>query len=233
MTMVKPSEPWSMTADQAARRKGHAAESELALRNAMEAVMRERRPKARIVHEIVMGEGRVRADMAAIDEDHIAAFEIKGQADDTTRLLHQVAMYQLAVPEVWMVVHKKHDSDARLIHHLLPSVGIALSDAEVRSAKPVTLEIAHEPVPRLPEPRFALEMLWSAELHGVCQRQNIQVSAKAVRRAMIDRILELVAWKWIQREICTALRARDAQWRADAPIRPGPTQPNQQSSLLR
>ena len=42
--------------------------------------------------------------MVAIDAAHIAAFEVKGEYDETTRLLHQVGMYQLCVPEVWMVV---------------------------------------------------------------------------------------------------------------------------------
>ena len=66
---------------------------------------------------MVMGGGRVRADVVAISTDHIAAFEVKGEYDETVRLLHQVGMYQLCVPEVWMVVPVgRHADDARCEH---------------------------------------------------------------------------------------------------------------------
>lgn len=52
-----------MTAEQAAQRGGFAAQSELALRNAMEDLLRQRYPNARMCHEMVMGAGQVRADL--------------------------------------------------------------------------------------------------------------------------------------------------------------------------
>src|SRR3990167_3909305 len=124
MAIKRPSEPAFMTATEAATRQGYAARSELALRNALEEFCRARWPDARVVHEMVMGEGRVRADVVALAPAHIAAFEIKGEYDNTTRLLHQVGMYQLCVPEVWMVLPEKHIDDGRLIRHLIPSVGL-------------------------------------------------------------------------------------------------------------
>ena len=80
MTLLKPSEPWAMTAERAAQRSqfGRAAAAELALRTHMEAFARARWPEARICHEMVMGQGRVRADAVAIGTHHIAAFEVKG-----------------------------------------------------------------------------------------------------------------------------------------------------------
>src|ERR1700721_94867 len=78
MSIMRPTEPWSMTAEKAAQRTGFASRAELVLRNALETFCRERWPAARVVHEIVMGEGRVRADVAAIDTMHIAPFEARG-----------------------------------------------------------------------------------------------------------------------------------------------------------
>lgn len=220
MTLLKPTEPWAMTADKAAQRQGWASRSELALREALEAFARARWPDARVVHEIVMGEGRVRADVAAIGPAHIAAVEIKGRFDDTTRLLHQVAMYQLCVPEVWMVVDAKHGDDARLIRHLLPSIGLLTADSlghRVVSAGTavVALTVEAEATPREPVWRCALEMLWAGELAMACDRLKISRGPRSTRAHMIAELLRIATPSEIQREICAGLRQREAKWRAD------------------
>lgn len=232
--LAKPSEPWMQTAEGAIAerrlgsdtgRPGRAARSELALRNAMEDLMRQRLPGARMCHEMVMGEGRVRADLVAVGETHIAAVEVKGSYDDTMRLLHQIGMYQLCVPEVWMVVDKKHADDGHLIRHLLPSTGLILADGVTHlsfdwnsAERPATFEIVAEPVPREPVPRMTLEMLWAAELRWVCQRMRIPVGAKANRSHMIAAIESMAKPGEILAGACAVLRGRDAQWRADQPI---------------
>lgn len=217
MALIKPSEPWAMTADQAAQRRGWAARSELALREALETFSRARWPDARIVHEIVMGEGRVRADVAAIGPAHIAAIEIKGSSDDTTRLLHQVAMYQLCVPEVWMVVDAKHGDDARLIRHLLPSVGLLTGDSLGHRvvATPVALTVEAEATAREPVWRCALEMLWAGELGLACDRLKISRGPRSTRAWMIAELLRIASPAEIQSAICAGLRQREAKWRAD------------------
>jgi hypothetical protein len=223
--LIKSSEPWSQTAEQAATRRGYAAKSELRLRSALEEFCRGRWPDARIVHEIVMGERRVRADVAAIGPAHIAAFEIKGEYDDTTRLLHQVGMYQLCVPEVWMVVPVgRHAEDARLIRHLIPSVGLLVGAGTSAQnhyefdGKELGLVVEEEAVPRPVIPELMLEMLWRDELAAVCIRtRRYSVSPKSTRPAMIKALLAAPIEE-IQREVCTELRARVALWRADEPI---------------
>lgn len=226
MSIARPSEPWSMTAEKAAQRGGYAAKAELILRNALEAFCRERWPAARVVHEIVMGEGRVRADVAAIDTGHIAAFEVKGEYDNTTRLLHQVGMYQLCVPEVWMVVPRgKHAEDARLIRHLLPSVGLlvgagtsAINHYEF-DGKDFGLVVEAEARPLRPNTKMMLEMCWAAELVGICDRTLTSRGKKPTRPSMINSLLDL-PFEQLQTEVCNALRGRDALWRADAPLNP-------------
>lgn len=224
MSIKRPNEPIFMTADQAATRRGYAAKAELALRNSLEAFCRSRWPDARICHEMMMGERKVRADVVAINTDYIAAFEVKGEYDDTTRLLHQVGMYQLCVPEVWMVVPVgRHAEDARILRHLLPSVGLLVGAGTSQmhhyefDGKDFDLVVEAEPQPRAPHIEMMMEMLWAAELRGACDRQRIVLSKRPTRPEMIKKLLELPA-ATLQQEVCTELRARDAMWRADAPI---------------
>lgn len=224
--LMKGSEPSFMTADAAARRMGFAARAELLLREALETLCRERWPEARIVHELVMGEGKVRADVVAIDAAHIVAFEIKGQYDNTTRLLHQVGMYQLCIPEVWMVVDERHADDAKLVRHLLPCVGLIEAPAligrnspRVREGVPVTLEIVAEPDPRPVVPEMLLRVLWAAELRQCCDEIGAPATARATRAVMVKRLLAHLDGDELIKAACRRLRGRDALWRADAPVR--------------
>ena len=226
MALIKPSEPWAQTAEDAAQRHGYAANSELALRNSLEAFCRQRWPKARIVHEMVMGGRQVRADVVAIGEHHIVAFEVKGAHDDTTRLLHQVGLYQLCVPEVWMVVASNHDSDADLIRFLLPSIGIISAPALDRHwrAAPeginsVELKVVAEPVPRQPHKEMMLEMMWAAELGAICSRLGLDMGPRATRPQMIRSLMSRHDNRALMTQCCLSLRSRDALWRADAPLR--------------
>jgi hypothetical protein len=214
-----------MTADQAASRRGYAGRAELALRNSLERFCRSRWPDARICHEMMMGERRVRADVVAVDSAHIAAFEVKGEYDETVRLLHQVGMYQLCVPEVWMVVPVgRHAEDARVLRHLLPSIGLLVGAGMSErnhyefDGKDFDLVVEAEPQPRAVHPEMMLEMLWRNELYGACDRLRIALSKKPTRPEMIKKLLELPLGT-LQREVCTELRSRDALWRADPPIK--------------
>lgn len=224
MGLIKPSEPDWQSAEQAAKRNnfGAAAKSELALREALEAFCRSRWTDIRICHEMVMGEGKVRADVVAIGLAGIAAFEVKGAYDDTSRLINQVFMYQLAVPEVWMVVDDGHAEDARLIRYLLPSVGLLVGTGMRRhNACPdsgFTLTVEAEAKPIVPVTKCMLEMLWRQELAGACGRTRCYtVGKRTTRKDMIEALLEL-PHPDLQREVCTELRAREARWRADPAI---------------
>lgn len=234
---MRGSEPWAMTAEKAARRPGFAALSELALREALELFCRKRWPEARIVHEIVMGEGKTRADVAAIDLAHIVAFEVKGSWDDTTRLLHQVGMFKLCVPEVWMVVPGEHEADAKLIRHLMPCIGLlAAPDMNrdfVRAYNPgrdgpIRLEVRAEPEPRPPVPEMTAKLLWAQELRICCEEAGLNPGSKATRPWMVNRLLANLSADELMAATCARLRARDALWRADDPI--GDAQPWQKTA---
>jgi hypothetical protein len=226
--MIAASEPWAMTADQAARRSGYADRAELRLRNAMEAFLRARFPEARMCHEMVMGEGKVRADLVAVGTDHIAAVEVKGDYDNTTRLLHQVGMYQLCVPEVWIVTAKgSHAVDAGYVKWLMPSVGLITGtgfhpDAWGRGVEEeCVLTVAAEPVPRSPVPELMLRMLWAQELANIAIRTRLLMFAPSkipVRKKCVDVLLEKLIPSELMAECCTELRARQALWRADPAV---------------
>lgn len=224
MKLMKGSEPSFMTAEQAAQRKGYAALSELELRNGLESVLRGRHPEARIVHELVMGAREVRADVVAVAPSHIAAVEVKGAYDNVSRLMHQVGMFQLCVPEVWICCAKEHAEDARLIRHLLPSVGLIVGTNLDKyyhrgaSRDPLVLEIEAEPVPREVVPEMMLEMLWAEELRNACHSLRISVTSATTRPKCIAAILAAATSEEIIAATCRQLRARDALWRADEPV---------------
>jgi hypothetical protein len=224
MKLMKGSEPSFMTAAEASVRQGYASRSELALRDGLEAILRQRLPDARIVHELVMGAREVRADVVAIDAAHIAAVEVKGAYDNVSRLMHQVGMFQLCVPEVWVCCAKEHAEDAKLIRHLLPSIGLIVGTNLDRhyhrgdKILPLELEIESEPVPRAPVPEMMLEMLWAEELRNACSHLRMPVGATMSRPKCISLILEKASTAEIIAATCAQLRARDAVWRADDPI---------------
>ena len=126
MAILTPAEKASQAAVEKAVRHQYRSDAEIAMRDVLEDWCRTRYPGARLFHELVMDRGKVRADIAAIQPDHIAAFEIKGPYDSAERLVHQIALYRLAVPELWMVVVDRHLKDTDLIRYLLPSVGVLL-----------------------------------------------------------------------------------------------------------
>lgn len=227
MKLMKGSEPSFMTAAEAAQRRGYAAQSELALRDGLELILRQRLPEARVVHELVMGAREVRADVVAIAPAHIAAVEVKGAYDNVSRLMHQVGMFQLCVPEVWICCAREHAEDARLIRHLLPSVGIIVGSNLDKhyhrgdAVAPLDLAVEAEAVPRAVVPSMMLEMLWADELRAACGSLKISVSATVTRPRAIAALLEQATADELMTAVCRELRARDAVWRADDPITDG------------
>lgn len=224
MPMIKRSEPQFMTATQAAQRQGYAARAELKMREVLEQFCRQRWPGARVCHEMVMFEGKVRADMVAFGTDHIAALEIKGPWDDTTRLLHQVGMFQLAVPEVWMVVTERQAEDARLVRYLIPSIGLIQIPGIGRSGfvddiEAIRIEVLAEAGPRVPHAYALLNMLWRDELASACAHHQVPTGSRASRPKLIQSLLDHLEPGELVPAACRELCGREALWRADPAIR--------------
>ena len=121
-----------------------------------------------------------------------------------------------------------HAEDARLIRHLLPSVGLLVGAGTSASnhyewdGNEFGLTVEAEPAARPAVPKMMLEMLWRDELIWACNDLHVSIGKKPTRSAMIAGLLELCAVDELQRAVCTALRGRDAIWRADHPIAPPP-----------
>lgn len=219
MNMIRETTP-----DAAARRdqgRVYRSKAELKMREAVETWGRAKWPAARVVHELVMDRGTVRADVGFISPDHIAVVEIKSEYDDTSRLLHQAGMFRLAVPEVWIAAPHRHISDAKLIRYLMPSIGIALSDRD-RSMGDLPDDFALDDVepaePFQPWPEACLSLLWVAELAIEARLHNVVHHHGKLSHATLVAAMLKLTWPEQIAAVCRQLRGREAFWRADPPI---------------
>jgi hypothetical protein len=118
----------------------------------------------------------------------------------------------------------RHAEDARVLRHLLPSIGLLVGAGQSQrnyyefDGKDFDLIVEAEAEPRAVHVEMMLEMLWRDELHTVCGRLRIALSKKPTRPEMIRNLTAQCGVAELQREVCTELRCRDALWRADPPI---------------
>jgi hypothetical protein len=89
------------------------SEAEERIRAKVEAEFRRRWPDARIVHELVLNQGGVRIDLAAITEDALIVAEIKSERDVLKRLAGQVKASLRVAQGVWVVVADKHAGEVK------------------------------------------------------------------------------------------------------------------------
>lgn len=207
-------------------RHSHRSYAEIAMREALAIWARARTPASRILHELVIYRGTVRADIASVSTDHIEAFEIKSPYDDTTRLIHQVGIYQMAVPAVWLVTTDHFESDAALIRYVMPTIGeIRITGAALdhRNLAPIDpnelkIEVVAEPRPLRPIPKALLSIPWVEELRTAADNHGLIKSKKPLSHAkLVDLMLNLSAEQQMQ-AVCEALRAREQIARADPPV---------------
>jgi hypothetical protein len=219
-------------AERPSRRMPYRSNAELAMRDAVERWGRARWPEARVVHEIVIDRGTVRADLAFVSPDHLVAVEIKSGFDDTSRLVHQAGMFRLAVPELWVCSATNHIDDAELLAYLIPTLGIAAHPgqprprhADLEPEKPFDLVERRAATRFEPVPRALLSLLWVAELTAEARRHLLlQGRGKPPTHASLVKAMETLSPDQQIRAVCRQLRGRAAFWRADPPIyEPGET----------
>lgn len=230
MSLLAPTEQKHQIAAERAIRRTYRSREEIAIREALEVWCRARYSGARLYHELVIQTGIVRADLAAIQPDHLAIFEIKGPHDDTSRLIRQVALFRLAAPELWVVADARHLRDAEVIRFLLPTVGILAargvgragwSAADDIAFTEVSLDVVAEAEPFAPLPEAMLQMLWAQELWAEASRhQIVQGGRKWTRGRIIDALLGRLSFEEQVAAVCRQLRRRDTLYRADPPVSP-------------
>lgn len=214
----------SSRADQVGKIKNrYRSDEELHLRDMVERWGRAKWPDARIVHELVMGRGEVRCDVALVTPNHIVAVEIKSSHDNVGRLLTQAGTYRLAVPELWIVCADRHVRDANLVRYLMPSIGVAVPDT-IRDGAMLWRDrdlVELDPAgPFVPHPEAMLSLLWVEELYAEATRAGVYQSGRKTRpshAALVERMKAFPADE-ITAAVCRQLRGREALWRADSPV---------------
>jgi hypothetical protein len=216
MTLVHASEQFRQPPPE----KRYRSRQELDMRDRLETWARVCWPGARVVHELVVGRGEARADMAVIDVASFVAMEIKSDFDSASRLMAQVCMFRLVCPELYLVTGKRFSDDADLVRYLIPSVGhIKIeTDGPGSSDVPVVTGIASR---FEPHPKTMLQLLWVNELWNEATRHALVQTSSAkpgTHAFLVDKLLKLTPDEQM-RSVCRQLRARKAYWRADPPIK--------------
>jgi len=205
--------------------------AEAEIRDAVVARIRERRPNARIIHEInVSTYGPNRIDVLAVDRAEIIAVEIKSAKDKLDRLPAQVEAMRGVAHHTVAALHEKflieqepnqwaahYERDGKLYLRRVPD---GINDAEVWVYPEVRRAMSsadHDGMARwrFPDqrvetslPSAALDMLWRDELFGLCGALRVS----ATRRSDMGSMKAALRWhcngKELTRGVCAMLRAR-------------------------
>lgn len=197
------------------------SDQEAEIRDLVEAWGRERWPGARVCHELTMGHGACRADIAFIGEKHFATVEIKSGHDSVERLLTQMAWFRLTSPETWVIAASDHAQSVDLVRYLLPTIGVAdaVLQGERRLAVPVRIDVRAEHTAFAPDLESMAHVLWADELHSECRFHRLWQGGKPpTTRSAVRLLVDALSRDELTRAVCRRLRARDAVWRADPPI---------------
>ncbi|MBX4889794.1 NERD domain-containing protein [Rhizobium bangladeshense] len=219
--------------------------SEAEIRDAVVARIRERRPDARIIHEInVSSHGPNRMDLIAVDRAEIIAVEIKSAKDKLDRLEAQVKAMRGCAHHVVAAIHEKfmvervtndmaahYQRGGEFYRRDIPE-DIRWGQATVWVFPEIWRSMASkqeggydfdatwrfpEKIIQTPAPAGAIDLLWRDELYELCG----QLRVSATRRSTMPEMVSSLRWHCNGKEltlgICRALRAR-ACTEADAPM---------------
>jgi hypothetical protein len=202
-------------------RNVYRSDQEIMIREAVERWGRPKWPTARVLHELVFDRGTARADIAFIEPANIIAIEIKSDRDDTKRLVHQINMFRMAVPELWIISPHRHIKDAECVRHNIISVGIGLVDRPPNPYGPLPdqLDIVerNQAIWDQPIPEATLSLLWKAELIDEAQRAGMS-TPKSANHAKLVQIMLRLTWDEQIAAVCRQLRARRTLHVSDPPI---------------
>lgn len=205
--------------------------SEAEIRNAVVQRIRERRPNARIIHEInVSTYGPNRIDLIAVDASEILAFEIKSEKDKLDRLPAQIRAMEAVAHRSFAAIHEKflveqttnewaahYERDGKYYLRKLPDC-LHYSNAWVypetrRNPKAGGYDDLAKwrfPEPHVESalPHAALDLLWRDELYDLCGSLRIPVHKKATMGPMVRSLRWLSTGRELTHGVCKALRAR-------------------------
>lgn len=167
------------------------------IRAKAEALLRHAFPEARIIHELVLQQGGVRIDLAAVTPERLICVEIKSERDVLTRLPDQVAAMK-RVSDTWRVCcADKHIDKVREIAGWLNSVPETELDTPAYRLGRLERD-ALEGVCNAPA---RLQMLWADELRRIA-------GGRGARMFCIRAASDGKTGSAVRRAVCATLRAR-------------------------
>lgn len=198
--------------------------AEAEVRDAVVARIRERRPNARIIHEINAGNYANRIDLIAVDRMEIIAFEIKSAKDKLDRLPAQMEAMKGVAHHSVAAIHEKflveYVTNQWAAHYQRDGIHYRKDKPEpYRYDRDVWV---YPEIPRggdgpwrfpdvaldVPLPWSALNLLWRDELYALCGGMRISASSRTPMGPMIQQLRWFCAGRELTRGICAMLRAR-------------------------
>lgn len=174
------------------------SEAEERIRAKAEDALRQAFPEARIIHELVLRQGGVRIDLAAVTPSRLVCVEIKSERDVLDRLPRQIEAMK-RVCDAWrVVVADKHVEKAREIGGWL---GIT-PESEVDHQFYGLAALVRDSLKSLCNAPARLDMLWAEELRWVSGQRGSRVPC-------ICAASDALTGAEVRRRVCAVLRARE------------------------
>lgn len=187
------------------------SEAEERIRGKAEAKLRSIFPDARIIHELVLKQGGVRIDLAAVTPTRLVCVEIKSERDVMDRLADQIAAMRL-VCDAWAVVcADKWTEECRKIAGFIHTCPESHLDDPPYAWSGLT-GLDRDALKGMCNAPARLDMLWADELRAIgCP------IPRANRKLATTYISDSRTGSEVRIAVCAALRAREFP-RSDPPI---------------
>lgn len=201
------------------------SDDELAIRTATVARIRELLPQARVIHELNVEQGTVRADLAAATVDKLYLFELKSRKDTLSRLPQQLRHFHpvchgliVVADEKWCGAATKAgypncDASAVIGFHASKAALWQWPEPERRYGRDWALPISET----VPWPHRMLRLLWTEELRVAANDLRVAADRRSPGYKLAKLIAAQATGAEIEKAVCRALRARPFA-EADAPI---------------
>lgn len=195
------------------------SEAENLIREAAVTRLRQLLPDARIIHELNVEQGTVRADIAAVTEERLYLFELKSAKDTLSRLPTQIRHFHAVCHGLVVVADKKWcgeataagypNCDARAIIRFHGRAELWEWPEQERSwGRDWRLPLA----PAVPWHHRMLRLLWADELRAIAAANGLPSSSRISGGSIARDLAVLVPGKEIERAVCKALRSRSFAW---------------------
>jgi hypothetical protein len=188
------------------------SQSERDIREATVARARQLWPDARIIHELNVEHGAVRADLAAVTATQLILFEIKSERDTLSRLSNQLRRFQpvchgviVAAHERWCIGSKYPNCD---VHPIIRHAGCGHLWQYPEPEEKWGLRHWSAPYAAArPWPHRMLRLLWTEELQGLANKYGMK-SRRVAGHKLADELALLLTGQQVEQAVCRALRAR-------------------------